>query len=943
MTDAPASRNAARVPRSRIDDRYDLGEPLPEIRVGAGQVVSIDGVSATVLMFGEEIPGVVWFGENPPTVGSTVAVESRGDLLIIPDTFETGTSYDAAHVVSETFPNEGPGPIEVNVGGSMRDVGSWSFDVNAHGWRSELSTTDVGIRAWQAPGTLQSRNLLPTPSFETGLGLWQSSTVGGTMVPATLAQDSSRYAYGTKSLRVTWPDIGVGDGAVAVHPPIALDPAKRWIVSMLVYIPEGAPTVRAIALDGATGPEITAREQWVWTSVEFTPPADGNGAWVGVWCSDPVAASLCWVDAVVLRDAATDLPSDLGYFDGSLANAATRSFAWEGTAHNSVSDWYDGQLGTPTTGILWSTLPFDVDPYRTIALQGIATKNAGADGNVKLTICYSPDATRDPDPLTDPVIPYGGAATPIPGQSVAWMGIQQIPATLPDGVSVPRRARIGIQLNGPGTSDLTLDSVKVTTTTTWPIGSLWLNPAVGQALPTIGSTVTTGLGGSGAGDITDTSGSYARVPNTRKALVTAPPDTGGYVWFLHTWGYAANNSNGVVSAFQTAVDGATASGTSIIRVNNGTLASLSQVCSLTAWAVLAPGQTCEAYLTHNYPSAPGANKNSMRQHSMLVVFVPTGVQAGASYGTAPLSYWDGNSWRPDGVFPATMDLTKDGTSVEPGKTASATALSASSSDVHAGALVTLSAVVSPGGGGSVTFYSSPNLSGPWVSLGAVTVAGGLASKQVTPKGSTTTYYRATYGGNVTYAPSTSPNVPIRSRTLQTTVFNLPATWAQAYNADGTKVVEARNTAVHQGVDQFDGKGNRRSLLRFAQVVPTGTGATIARVTLVCDKWDYWKPTTDEGTLIAGWHRSNGGAAPATYPTDLVSTDLQRITKSQGSWRVNMTAWADVVVTRTDFGGITVGPGPGPGDQYVGWSHDGAPTAATVAAAFHLEVEFTSWI
>jgi hypothetical protein len=71
-----------RVARDRRDDRYDAGRPSPGKRAGAGWVVSVEGDTCTVMLFEEEVSGVIYLGEEP-TPGSVAEVEARGDLLVV--------------------------------------------------------------------------------------------------------------------------------------------------------------------------------------------------------------------------------------------------------------------------------------------------------------------------------------------------------------------------------------------------------------------------------------------------------------------------------------------------------------------------------------------------------------------------------------------------------------------------------------------------------------------------------------------------------------------------------------------------------------------------------------------------------------------------------------------------------------------------------------------
>jgi hypothetical protein len=74
------------VPRSRIDDNFDRGNPLPYVQVGAGEVVAVsgDGETCQVDFDGELVGGVVVLGDRPEP-GDWVEVHARGDLLVTPE------------------------------------------------------------------------------------------------------------------------------------------------------------------------------------------------------------------------------------------------------------------------------------------------------------------------------------------------------------------------------------------------------------------------------------------------------------------------------------------------------------------------------------------------------------------------------------------------------------------------------------------------------------------------------------------------------------------------------------------------------------------------------------------------------------------------------------------------------------------------------------------
>lgn len=149
MTDvSPLIASTYRVPRSRLDDFYDLNTPLPSIKIGAGEVISVEAETCTVMMGDEQVGGVVFLGDTPQ-IGDWVEVESRDDLLVTGDVvdldeFMEGFS-DGMHIVSDTEPITG-GEVEINIAGSMRDSAAWVFlPPDDATWTRTLTEAGVGL------------------------------------------------------------------------------------------------------------------------------------------------------------------------------------------------------------------------------------------------------------------------------------------------------------------------------------------------------------------------------------------------------------------------------------------------------------------------------------------------------------------------------------------------------------------------------------------------------------------------------------------------------------------------------------------------------------------------------------------------------------------------------------------------------------------------------
>jgi hypothetical protein len=137
----PHAQEVARVPRSRRDDKFGKGTPLPPKRGGIGVVTSIQTDTVTVLMSNEQVPGVIPLGKVP-VVGAVVEVEARGDLLVIPPWADVDAVGDipTTLVTSETpqFTEQ-----EINLGGV--DDAAWYFlPDESPGWLDVDAPPDLG-------------------------------------------------------------------------------------------------------------------------------------------------------------------------------------------------------------------------------------------------------------------------------------------------------------------------------------------------------------------------------------------------------------------------------------------------------------------------------------------------------------------------------------------------------------------------------------------------------------------------------------------------------------------------------------------------------------------------------------------------------------------------------------------------------------------------------
>lgn len=182
MAKDPTAQASVRVPRSLEDNRFNPAERSPETRMGSGVVVSLDGGNiCTVLLYDENVPGVLWLGLVAPEVGDIVEVEVRGDLLVIPASNDLATGVDVTeqpvHLVfarNDPTGTDGDGqweppkppPTTIQVGGSMRtEDGWWFYGADLNDWDFELAASGQGMHVFQ----------LDTPPNPTGT-LWSDVT-----------------------------------------------------------------------------------------------------------------------------------------------------------------------------------------------------------------------------------------------------------------------------------------------------------------------------------------------------------------------------------------------------------------------------------------------------------------------------------------------------------------------------------------------------------------------------------------------------------------------------------------------------------------------------------------------------------------------------------------------------------------------------------------------
>jgi len=197
-------------------------------------------------------------------------------------------------------------------------------------------------------GTLVARNLVPSPSGETGSANWYSTT-SGNPVPSEVAYSTDRAYTGSRAIKVTWKNLGApATGSTCViECPTPVPPSAHVTLSAQIYVPAGSPHVRLHYVnEGVESPLITVKSQWVYVEVPWDTPADGGSQvlTVGLYTTAPVEGTTAYLDNVMLRVGPGALPEGRTYFDGdTIPTEEDEVFVWDGAAHNSTSSYYAGE------------------------------------------------------------------------------------------------------------------------------------------------------------------------------------------------------------------------------------------------------------------------------------------------------------------------------------------------------------------------------------------------------------------------------------------------------------------------------------------------------------------------------------------------------------------------------------------------------------------------
>jgi len=920
MPEGPAAQSTYRVPRTYLDDLYPTSQQSEPTRMTVGVVTSV-GATTCCVFFNEdedEVCGIVFQGD-PPAVGDVVEIEQRGDLWVIPadndlDAYVEGIDT-AVHIVSDDDPGTPP-EEDVPIGGGFTDTESWYFVPPDVGNWTRAYGPDGGIEVTKTASVLVATNYIPNPNAEGDTG-WVSSALFGGATPAAVEYSTEQFASGTRSVKATWPDLT--PGTTQSNLLIQADPVPPGVpmcMSIRVYVPSDCPDVRPdVTFHGAGGP-VTLKDEWTWAHVEFTSPTDGTAVMCGVSTEVPVAGTACYVDTCIVREGSAPGPDDLAYFDGATPDAGGERFDWLAAANASSSTRTKGQPDPVPPGTLWSFTDFEVDPGDVLHLEASVQYLAQATVTVEPVVAWGPEDSQALPDATSQVIVYPPSLLV---DDPAAPETLTADITVPDEVTVdvgpiaPRRARVGFRLTptGNGLADLLFTAATLTRSSTgWPLGSIWFDPGADVGgITTFGSSTTSAV----FSDMPSTT-AWTPVPGMKKAILTAPPTQGGIIR---------------VNGYLTAVLRPSASGVRFaLRRDNGELGLMTQASNNNTLQIqipinieglfaVGPGESIEVAPVYSYAAATTA-LDAAGWSTISASFFPGAVFAGTDPGDPMIRYWDGDSWRPTGNQSASMDMTHNSTEPPVTKPPTTTALTISSGPYTEGQKITLTATITPTNAtGTVTFYRSNGANGPWTSLGSTALPTGTTKVTKTwtaVKGSW--YFRAHYGGSSTYAASEDKfsNPRTVQGQLVTKTQTLTAAWQQGYNGNGG---QKPGNNIHQGYNpDFPSTGNTKGLVRFQPNLPADAEIVNVEFTV---RWDNWNQGAN-GVLVLGWHEMTN--KPNSYSNVGGYSDRSRHAIGKGLATVNLT-WAESVVTRNDFKGIRIGPGPTQATVYTGFTADGA--------------------
>lgn len=160
-----------------------------------------------------------------------------------------------------------------------------------------------------------AKNLMPNPSFESGVSAWTPSGTTTRAVSTTHVQD------GAQAMLVTWQ---AAAGQYVTSPTISgLHIGERYTFSAYVWIPAGDPAVQLTVVGGSSGTASSTTGAFQRISVTWTATATSHQVRVSA-VGTPAVSDQVWVDACQVEAAAapttfdSDAPQDHARFWGMV-------------------------------------------------------------------------------------------------------------------------------------------------------------------------------------------------------------------------------------------------------------------------------------------------------------------------------------------------------------------------------------------------------------------------------------------------------------------------------------------------------------------------------------------------------------------------------------------------------------------------------------------------
>ncbi|MFG2747220.1 carbohydrate binding domain-containing protein [Streptomyces chartreusis] len=172
--------------------------------------------------------------------------------------------------------------------------------------------------------TVGGKNLLPNPSFETGVADWTPSATPTRAVSTTHVYD------GTQSMLITWG--GVAGQTVTSAAVSGLVVGEVYTFSAYVWVPAGDATVQLSLAGGSAGAASTLNDQFERISCTFTATTTSHQVRVRS-VGTPTAGDQVWVDACQIEQG-----SAATVFDSTVAQTYYRFYGL-------VTDWNQGWTG----------------------------------------------------------------------------------------------------------------------------------------------------------------------------------------------------------------------------------------------------------------------------------------------------------------------------------------------------------------------------------------------------------------------------------------------------------------------------------------------------------------------------------------------------------------------------------------------------------------------